>query len=430
MTMAVSPPARFSGEITVPGDKSISHRSALLGALARGTTVVNNYLCAGDTISTLHCLRALGIKYSLKGSCLTIRGEGLKIQPPPSFHSLDAGNSGTTARLLLGALAGQDFSCEITGDASLQKRPMLRVVEPLRRMGAAIEGPGNGDRLPLRIDGRELQPVTYKIPVASAQVKSAVLLAGLFAPGKTSVQEPYPTRDHTERILDFFGARAGSGDDCVKTVEGPAALSARVLTVPGDISSAAFFMAVATMFDGSRVIIRDVGVNPTRTGIIDVLREMGADISLFNHRLFGNEPVADMAIKGKGELKAVTLDGALIPRLIDEIPVITVVALKARGTTLIKGAGELRVKESDRISALTRELSRLGARITGMPDGMVIEGGVPLKGTSCSSHGDHRIAMALAVAGMVSSGETIVGDSHSIDISFPGFLELMSKLTK
>ncbi len=422
----------FSGELKVPGDKSVSHRAVMLGAIATGVTTVSGFLAAEDCLSTIECFRALGIAITRNDDRVTVNGGGSVLAPPEGL--LDAGNSGTTARLIMGILSGQPFTSRLTGDESLCRRPMRRVTEPLKMMGADFPGAEKEGFLPLTINGGELKPCHYKLPVASAQVKSAILLAGLYARGTTTVTEPAPTRDHTERMLETFGVevtRGPAADQAARgrniSITGPVSLKGGHVDVPGDISSAAFFMVAAAIIPGARVVIRDVGVNPTRTGIITVLREMGAKVTLTNEKMYGSEPVADIEVEGPRELLAVETGGDIIPALIDEIPVLAVAALKARGTTVISGAGELRVKESDRISALVGELAKLQGRIEEKPDGMVIHGGHPLCGATCHSHGDHRLAMALAIAGLTATGETTVTGAECINISFPSFFTDLQK---
>jgi len=424
MIIVTSPPGRFSGELNVPGDKSITHRAVMLGALARGVTEIRGYLNAGDCHSTIKCLQSLGVKISGRGDRLFIEGRGMKLNEPAGV--LDAGNSATTARLLLGILAGQNFDASVTGDQSLLRRPMKRVVEPLRLMGASVKG--EGDYLPLTITGGILKPIDHVNAGASAQVKSAILLAGLFAEGITTVEEPYQSRNHTELMLGHFGANLQS-DNFRVTLQGRPVLYGRPIRVPGDISAAAFIMVAATIIPGSEVLVKNVGVNPTRSGIIEALCSMGADIVLRQENMWGKEPVADILIRGGAGLKGITIGGAMIPRLIDEIPVLAVAALLAKGKTVISGAGELRVKESDRITTLAGQLARLGAVITETEDGMIIEGGAKLKGSDLDSCGDHRIAMALAVAGLAATGETAVRGAEVINISFPGFMAALRSLT-
>jgi len=423
MIIITAPPERLTGEVTVPGDKSITHRAIMLGALARGVTEIRGFLDAEDCWSTVECLRTLGVRVTLKGRRLFVEGKNKKLIKPAK--ELDAGNSGTTARLLLGILAGQDFQATLTGDPSLQKRPMKRVIEPLQQMGARFEG--DAETLPVTITGGNLEPVNYQSPRASAQVKSAVLLAGLFADGTTVVEEPYRSRNHTELMLSRFGARI-EVDGSRVSVQGGTVLKSGQVRVPGDISAAAFLMVAAAIIPGSELLIKNVGINPTRSGIIDVLLEMGAAVELKEEKSWGKEPVADIVVKGNSGLKGVKIGGEIIPRLIDEIPALAVAALVAEGDTVISGASELRVKESDRISALAGELRKLGADLEETEDGMIIRGGLELKGANLDSCGDHRIAMALAVAGLVAQGETAVWGAEVINISFPGFMQSLRSL--
>ena len=424
--LTINPPSKLKGAIKVPGDKSVSHRAVLIGSLAEGETNVENFLRSADCISTINCMRGLGVEINEKETSINIKGRGLNLKPPQ--HPLDAGNSGTTARLILGVLAGQPFRSELTGDDSLTRRPMLRVVHPLREMGAKIAGKQDGDQLPLIIEGGELTPIEYDLPVPSAQVKSAILLAGLFAEGRTQVREFCPTRDHTERMLKSFGVEMDEEDELVKTVQSPVRLKGSNLQVPGDISSAAFFMVASAIVPGSEVALEKVGINPTRTGIIEALRQMGASIEIENLDYLGEEPVADIRVTGNNVLRGITLEGSIIPRIIDEIPALAVAALVAKGTTEIKDAEELRVKESDRIETLTQELSRLGARIEPQPDGLLIEGYHPLFGADCESHGDHRLAMALSIAALIASGETRINSVSSAEISYPRFIDDLCSL--
>jgi len=423
MIIITAPPERLTGEVTVPGDKSITHRAIMLGALARGVTEIRGFLDAEDCWSTVECLRTLGVRVTLKGRRLFVEGKNKKLIKPAK--ELDAGNSGTTARLLLGILAGQDFQATLTGDPSLQKRPMKRVIEPLQQMGARFEG--DAETLPVTITGGNLEPVNYQSPRASAQVKSAVLLAGLFADGTTVVEEPYRSRNHTELMLSRFGARI-EVDGSRVSVQGGTVLKSGQVRVPGDISAAAFLMVAAAIIPGSELLIKNVGINPTRSGIIDVLLEMGAAVELKEEKSWGKEPVADIVVKGNSGLKGVKIGGEIIPRLIDEVPTLAVAALVAEGDTVISGASELRVKESDRISALAGELRKLGADLEETEDGMIIRGGLELKGANLDSCGDHRIAMALAVAGLVAQGETAVWGAEVINISFPGFMQSLRSL--
>lgn len=426
MRLVVRPARGLAGRLEVPGDKSISHRAALLGALARGTTEVQGYLEADDCLRTLRAVEALGVEVTRKGPGeYRIAGAG-----PGGFSEpadvLDCGNSGTTARLLLGVLAAQPFWTFLTGDDSLRRRPMARVVAPLTAMGATVVGRAAAGRLPLGIRGGRLRALHWDLPVASAQVKSAILLAGLHADGPVSVTEPAASRDHSERLLRQFGARI-ERRGLTTTIE-PGALQAIVVRVPGDISSAAFLLVAGAVVPDSRVTVAGVGLNPTRTGALEVLEAMGAPLTVQAGGDAGaGEPIGDVTV-ASAELRATTVGGALIPRLIDEVPVLTVAAACARGRTEIRDAAELRVKESDRLAALARELGRLGARVAEQPDGLVVEGGAPLVGARVSSGGDHRIAMALAVAGLVARGTTVVEDADCIVTSFPQFADCLNAL--
>jgi len=417
---------RLRGEIDVPGDKSISHRSAMLGALAEGETRISDFLKGADCLSTVGCLEECGVKFKwLPGGDLLVEGKGLRgLQEPGQV--LDCGNSGTTIRLLLGILVGLEGMAVLTGDASLRRRPMGRVVDPLQEMGAKISGRQGGRLAPLVLKGGQIKPISYRSPVASAQVKSAVLLAGLQAEGITSVTEPEFSRDHTERMLQAFGAIVAK-QGLTASVEGRPRLFGQVLRVPGDISSAAFFLVAGSVIPDSEVLIKGVGVNPTRTGILEVLSAMGADIKKENERLEAGEPVADLLVRYR-PLKGTEIKGSIIPRLIDEIPVLAVAAALAEGVTVIRDAAELRVKESDRIAVMTTELRKMGAQIEELPDGMVIQGGCSLAGAQCLAHEDHRIAMAIAVAGLAASGETKIEGAESIAVSFPGFHDCLGML--
>ena len=418
----------LSGAISVPGDKSISHRTVILGSLSRGTCRVRRFLGSQDCLSTVACMRALGVSVTEQDeSTLVIEGVGLRGLKEPQ-DVLDVGNSGTTARLLAGLLTGQNFHAVLTGDDSIRRRPMLRVVQPLREMGARIFGRENGRFAPLSIIGSDLNPISYSLPVASAQVKSAILLAGLYASGTTEVREPSPTRDHTERMLRLMGKEVETTDGRI-TMSGGGELSPFDLEVPGDISSAAFLMVAGLLCADSRLIITGVGVNPTRTGILDVLADMGAKISLVNTRIEGNEPVADIEVESS-QLKGTGIEGKTIPRVIDELPVLAVAATQAQGKTVVSGAQELRVKETDRIRATVEELSKLGAKIEESDDGFSVEGPSVLCGASCDSHGDHRIAMAVAVAGLVAEGETMISNADCADVSFPNFFETVGNLAR
>jgi 3-phosphoshikimate 1-carboxyvinyltransferase len=426
--LRIQPSSGLRGELTLPGDKSISHRSVLFASIADGDTHISGFLTGEDTQNTAKALQAMGIAIEGLGTeRLVVHGKGLDgLSEPASV--LDLGNSGTGMRLLAGLLAGQDFFSVLTGDQYLRKRPMARIIEPLRRMGAKIDGRSGGTRAPLAIrgGGKTLRSIEHVSPVASAQVKSAVLLAGLYADGETTVNEPSKSRDHTERMFRFFGVALREQGTNVM-VQGRQHLRAQgPIAIPSDISSAAFFLVAASIVPGSDLLIKNVGVNPTRTGIIDVLTAMGADIALGNQREQAGEPVADIRVRHR-KLHGVQIGGELIPRTIDEIPVLAVAASYADGKTVIKDAAELRIKESDRITTIAAELHSMGASVIEFPDGMEIIGRDSLNGARCDSHGDHRIAMSVAVAGLAARGETIVRDTDWIDTSFPGFERLLRK---
>jgi len=410
------------GEITVPGDKSISHRALILGALAEGETDISGFLAGEDCLSTVDCLRKLGVSIAVQESAVRVSGVGLYgLREPAAI--LDCGNSGTTARLLLGVLAGQPFYTVLTGDGSLRQRPMSRVAEPLRRMGAAIWGRSQGKLLPLSVQGGGLSALDYVSPIASAQVKSAVLLAGLYAAGATSVLEPEKSRDHSERMLAAFGATVEVEGNLVR-LQGQPRLQAQAVRVPGDISSAAFFLVAASIMPGSDLIVRNVGVNPTRTGVLDVLHEMGAALELFNERLESGEPVADIRVQA-ADLRGVEIGGEIIPRLIDELPILAVAAMFATGKTYVRDAAELRVKETDRIAAVAEEFGKLGAAVTPLADGFVVTGGRPLLAATTDSRGDHRIAMALCIAALAGKVRLTIDAAESVAISFPGFWQAL-----
>lgn len=428
MNICLHPVRGIVGSVSLPGDKSISHRAIILGGIARGKSRVENFLPSHDCLSTLDCMRSLGVDVERVGERrLEIHGVGRRgLQEP--VKALDAGNSGTTMRLLSGLLSGQPFRSILSGDDSLSTRPMGRVIEPLKMMGARISG-RDGDRFaPLTIRGGKLKPVEYDTKVASAQVKSAILLAGLYAPGQTVVREPAPSRDHTERMLRHMGKELQVSDRAV-AIEGGGELYPGEITVPGDISSAGYFLVAATISGNSRLAIEGIGVNPTRTGLVGVLRSMGANISMGNERTVCNEPVADIQV-ASAQLRGMQVSGETVPTLIDELPILAVAATQAVGTTVVKDAAELRVKETDRISAMASELSKMGAQIEETEDGWVIEGPTPLRGARCESHGDHRVAMAVAVAGLIARGETSIRGAECIDISFPGFLKTIEKTAR
>ncbi|MCL5023605.1 MAG: 3-phosphoshikimate 1-carboxyvinyltransferase [Nitrospirae bacterium] len=416
------------GECVPPPDKSISHRAVIFSSLAEGRSSVRNFLRAEDTLSTVSAFRSLGVEIEEQGGGLLIRGKGIYgLREPDGV--IDCRNSGTTMRLLSGVLSGNAFFSVLSGDDSLRRRPMQRVVGPLRQMGAEIRGRDNDRYPPLAIRGGTLRAMRYALPVASAQVKSAVLLAGLYAEGETSVSEPHQSRDHTERMLPSFGAVVGVQARTV-TVKGGAELHGRDTVVPGDFSSAAFFLVAALLADGSEIEIRNTGINPTRTGLLGVLKRMGAEITVGNLREVSGEPVADISCRGGNPLKAVTVGGDEIPLLIDEFPILCVAATQAEGVTSVKGAEELRVKESDRIKAMAAELRKFGAEIEEFPDGMNIKGKAALRGCEVLSYGDHRIAMALSVAALLAEGTTVIHDASCVDISFPGFYEELRRLTR
>lgn len=423
LSLTYSKPA-LRGTIQVPGDKSISHRSIMFGAMAAGTTTVEGFLLGDDCLSTISCFRKLGVDIELAGDKVTIKskGEGNWLEPS---EVLDTGNSGTTTRLMLGLLAGTDFHSVLAGDESIAKRPMRRIIDPLRLMGADIRGRANGQFTPLAVQGTQLHSINYTLPVASAQVKSAILLAALKADGITTITEPVPTRDHTEIMLEHFGAELGRSGEKI-SLQGGQKLAAAHVKVPGDISSAAFMIGAALITDGSEVVLTNVGCNPTRTGILDVIEQMGADFSVRFLEESGERP-ADLTIRSSS-LKGIEIGGSLIPRLIDEIPLIALVATQAHGTTIIKDAEELRVKETDRIAAVVAELSKMGADITATEDGMIINGPTPLHGASMKTYGDHRLGMMAAVASLIADAPVEIDDPECISVSFPNFVEQMNSL--
>ena len=427
MKLRVRPLGRLAGTVQVPGDKSISHRAALLGALAHGVTEVQGYLEGEDCLRTLTAIQMMGVEVTKKGpGHYRIAGVGLDGLGEPG-DVVDCGNSGTTARLLVGLVAGQPFWTLLTGDESLRQRPMKRVVEPLARMGATIVGRADGNRLPLAVRGAERpRAIDYVTPVASAQIKSAILLAGLRADGPVRVTEPAPSRDHSEVMLAAFGARLERAERVVTLHPGP--LRGTSVQVPGDISSAAFLLVAGVIVPDARVSVDGVGVNPTRTGLLEVLAAMRVPVTTAAPSGSGEgERMATLSV-ASGEPSGTIVGGALIPRLIDEVPALAVLAARARGTTEIRDAAELRVKESDRIAAVARELGKMGVRIEDRPDGMVIPGGQRFRGASVTSGGDHRMAMALAVAGLVADGETLIDDVACVQTSFPTFVELVNTL--
>ncbi|MCL5801699.1 MAG: 3-phosphoshikimate 1-carboxyvinyltransferase [Gammaproteobacteria bacterium] len=423
-TLLVAPGETLHGVITVPGDKSISHRSLLFGALAEGETVIEGFLASEDTRATVGCLRDMGVRIE-EGERVVVHGVGLHGLRTPS-KMLWTGNSGTTTRLLMGVLAGQPFAATLEGDASLSRRPMDRVAIPLRMMGAQVRGQGERDTPPVTVHGGNLHAIHYTSPVASAQVKSAILLAGLYADGVTTVTEPQKSRDHTERMLRGFGVEVEE-DGLTVSLRGGQTLHGQSVIVPGDISSAAFFLIAGAIAPGAEITVCNVGINPTRSGIIDVLQAMGANMQIANERLAGGEPVADITVRF-GQLKATEIGGDLIPRLIDELPVLTVAAAFAEGTTVIRDARELRVKESDRIATVSRFLRDMGTEVEEREDGMVIHGGHTLHGTDVESHGDHRVAMSAAVAALAAGVVVRIHEAETIATSFPNYTMLMRQL--
>lgn len=413
------------GEIQVPGDKSISHRSVMFGAIAEGTTTVEGFLLGEDCLSTIDCFRKLGVKIDVEGTNVKIESAGMDAWEEPK-EVLYTGNSGTTTRLMLGILSGTKLHTIMTGDASIGKRPMRRVVDPLRQMGAQIAGRDGGQYTPLAIQGTELSSIDYTMPVASAQVKSAILLAGLRAKGTTIVRESEISRDHTERMLRQFGAKVETANGVV-SFEGGQKLKGTHVSVPGDISSAAFFLVAGAVAQESEIILKNVGVNETRAGIIDVLQAMGADLDVVIEDEQAAEPTAAITVR-TSNLKGTTIEGAIIPRLIDEIPVLALLATQAQGKTIIKDAEELKVKETDRITAVVTELKKLGADIEATDDGMVINGPVKLHGGALQSYGDHRIGMMAAVAALITDGPVDIDDADCVAVSYPTFFEHIDSL--
>ncbi len=425
-THTTKPAKAVRGEIAVPGDKSISHRSIMLGSIACGTTTVTGFLRGEDNLATLNAFRSMGINIHDDGETLRIEGKGLHGLAEPG-DVLDCGNSGTSIRLICGLLAGQKFFSVLTGDQYLRKRPMKRVLEPLSRMGATVFGRAGGDKAPLAIVGSPLKGITYASPVSSAQVKSAILLAGLYADGETIVTEPHLSRDHSERIFRYFGADVETFAGGTR-VRGGRELDGHEIIVPGDISSAAFFMVAALIVPGSELLIKGVGVNPTRTGIIDILTAMGGNITLLNCRESSGEPVADILVKSS-RLKGIEIGGDLVPRAIDEFPVICVAASLAEGKTIVSDARELRVKETDRIAAMATNLRKAGVHVVETENGMEVTGMEQLQGCTAESFGDHRIAMSMLIAGLAAQAEITVTDTECIATSFPNFHSLLEKVT-
>lgn len=417
----------FKGVFTPPGDKSISHRAVILSSIADGKSNVKGFLKSEDTLSTVNAFKTLGIKIDIKDSQVLISGKGLDGLKKPS-GIIDAGNSGTTARLLTGLLSAQPFTSTMTGDKYLKTRPMGRVIKPLTQMEARITCKESEEKLPLTIYGQNLKGIQYRPPIASAQVKSALILAGLYAEGETTIMEPQKTRDHTERMLKHFGVNLDIDQNSIKVTR-PKQFKGSELTVPSDISSASFFLVAALINPGSELLIKNVGLNPERVGILEILRNMKGDIQILNEKEKCGEPVGDLLIKSSG-LKGIEVKGNLIPKAIDEIPIIAVAACFAEGTTTISDARELRIKETDRIKAMTTELKKLGAEIQELEDGMIIKGKEDLNGNSCESWGDHRIAMAIAIAATKANGEVEINNSDCVKISFPDFFPILNKLRR
>ena len=415
----------------MPGDKSVSHRAAILNSLARGQARIDNFAPGTDCLATIRCLRALGLKIARSGPPdslrLLVTGAG-EDGISEASDVLNAHDSASTMRLLGGLLVSRPFLSVITGNRSLRKRPMDRLIEPLRLMGADISGRGGDSMAPLVIKGSNLKGIDFTLLFPSAQIKSAVLLAGLFARGQTLVREPCASRDHTERLLALMGAGLERSNNLVSLVPLNRPLVPVSLRVPGDISSAAYFMVAGAIHPEARILIRACGINPTRSGIIDVLTAMGARLRIVNERTEASEPLADIVVESS-DLKGVEVGGDIIPRLIDEIPVLAVAGCAAEGKTVIRDAGELRVKESDRIASVSAELSRLGARVESLPDGMVIHGRSPLRGTYVDSHSDHRLAMSLAVAALIARGETTIRRADAAHVSYPAFWQAMRRLS-
>ncbi|WP_408956520.1 3-phosphoshikimate 1-carboxyvinyltransferase [Natroniella sp. ANB-PHB2] len=428
MQLKIESKSNLTGEVNVPGDKSISHRAVMLGALAQGKTEIEGFLTGEDCLSTVKAFQALGVEVDGVGTeAMTIHGKGLA-GLEEADDVLDLGNSGTTMRLMLGILAGQDFYSVVTGDDSLRSRPMARVTEPLAEMNGQFYGRDNANLAPITVlGGQQLKVMQYRSPVASAQVKSSILLAGLYADGVTEVIEPAKSRDHTERMLEYFGANVEVDGLAVK-VEGKPELKGQKVIVPGDISSAAFLMVAGLITSGSEILIKNVGLNPTRSGVIDALEQMNANLELLNQREVNGEPIADIIVKSS-QLQGIVIDGELIPLLIDEIPILAIAASQAEGKTVIKDAEELRVKETDRIDAMVKELTKLGVEVIEREDGMEIVGKQTIQGgAKCRSYDDHRVAMSLAIAGLIAEEPVIIENAECINISFPNFEELLTEL--
>lgn len=421
----------LKGEVQIPGDKSISHRAVMLGSIARGATEISHFLSGADCLSTIHCFQKMGIEIEQSKDLVLVHGRGLRgLKAPQGI--LDTGNSGTTTRLICGILSGQNFSSVLSGDDSLNSRPMKRIMDPLNQMGARITSIQDNNCAPLRIEPGTLHGIRYVSPVASAQVKSSVLLAGLYADSPVSVTEPVLSRNHTELMLGSFGADISSelhaDGSATASVSPCAELYGQKIQVPGDISSAAYFIAAGLLVPGSRLLVKNVGINPTRAGFLEICRKMGADIGYLNRQSQGGEETADLLVTSK-PLTGTVIEGAVIPSLIDEIPILAVMAAFAEGTTVIRDAAELKVKETNRIQTVTENLLAMGAEIIPTEDGMIIHGTGALKGTQIQSHLDHRIAMAFSVAALAAEGTTTILDSQCVDVSYPGFFAQLMDLS-
>lgn len=418
---------KFKGEFYPPPDKSISHRAIIFSSISKGKSIIKNFLRADDPLRTLNAFRLLGIEIQEEGENLIVNGKGLHGLCEP-FNIIDCGNSGTTIRLLSGLLAGNPFFSVLTGDESLRTRPMARIIKPLREMGAEIHARAEDRYPPIAICGKRLRPIDYTLPISSAQVKSALILAGLYADGETTITEPAKSRDHTERMLPEFGANLSVEGLKIK-VRGGIELHSTEVSIPGDFSSSAFFIAGALLIEGSEILIKDVGINPTRTGFLRVLKEMGADIKIQNTKTVAGEPIGDIHCTFCEKLKPVSINREMIPSMIDEFPILCVIATQASGTTTIRGAEELRVKESDRIKSMVLELRKMGVDIEEYEDGLSIHGKCRLKGTTLESYRDHRVAMSLCIAGLIADGTTTINGISSVNISFPQFFDILRKLT-
>ncbi|CEQ24357.1 3-phosphoshikimate 1-carboxyvinyltransferase [[Clostridium] sordellii] len=417
------------GSFKLIGDKSISHRSIMFSSIAKGSTKISNFLMGQDCLSTINCFRKMGVDIDIDQNNVIVKGRGLRGLKRPS-DILDVGNSGTTIRLMMGILAGNEFESTIVGDDSIGRRPMKRVTDPLRLMGCEIEGKDDANYTPITIKGGNLNGIDYKMPVASAQVKSSIILASLYANSPSTIIEKVKSRNHTEIMLNSFGADIKSNDLNININPIEELYSIGDISVPGDISSAAFIIVAASIVKGSEVTILNVGLNETRTGILDVLKNMNGNFEVFNRRLVGGELVGDIVVRYSEDLASTTIDSDLIPRLIDEIPVIAVLATQANGDTIIKDAKELKVKESNRIQAVVDNLKRMGADIEELEDGMIIKGKRKLKGAKISTFNDHRIAMAFSIAGLICESDVELDNTMCIDISFPGYFELLNYLIK